>query len=111
MVLTQRIAFDAYKANRRTGSFIIIDRLTNVTVGAGMIVGPGTDTVDHGSRNQRSEHLNPNDSLVSSGERFRRFGQQPKILLLTGLTGAGKSSMAHALERKADRPGRSASSA
>mgnify|MGYP001305973784 CR=1 FL=1 len=108
MVLTQRIAFDAYKANRRTGSFIIIDRLTNVTVGAGMIVGAGTDTVDTWQSESRSEHLNPNDSLVTSAERYQRFGQQPKILLLTGLTGAGKSSIAYALERKLFDLGRSA---
>jgi len=108
MVLTQRIAFDAYKANRRTGSFIIIDRLTNVTVGAGMIVGAGTDAVDTWQSESRSEHLNPNDSLVTSSERFQRFGQQPKILLLTGLTGAGKSSIAYALERELFDRGRSA---
>ena len=108
MVLTQRIAFDAYKANRRAGSFIIIDRLTNVTVGAGMIVGAGADTVDTWQSESKSEHLNPNDSLVTSAERYQRFGQQPKILLLTGLTGAGKSSIAYALERKLFDLGRSA---
>ena len=90
LVLTQRIAFDAYKANRRTGSFIIIDRLTNVTVGAGMIVGAGVDTVDTWQAESRNEHLNPNDSLIAPAEGSAG-SVNPKILLLTGLTVQAKA--------------------
>ncbi|MEX2326662.1 MAG: adenylyl-sulfate kinase, partial [Pseudomonadales bacterium] len=109
ITLSQRLAFDSYKANRQTGSFIIIDRLTNVTVGAGMIVGVGSDaagkTWDTGAR---SDHLHASVGLIPAVERFGRFGQHPKVLLLTGLTGAGKSTIAYALERKLFDMGRAA---
>ncbi|MDP4598464.1 MAG: sulfate adenylyltransferase subunit CysN [Pseudomonadales bacterium] len=100
VLLSQRLAFDAYASNRHTGSFIIIDRLTNVTVGAGMIVGPGASQADTWSDASRTTHLQPSTSLISPAERLARAGQQPKVLLLTGLTGAGKSTIAYALERK-----------
>ena len=58
LMLTQRIAFDTYKANRSTGSFVMIDRLTNETVGAGLIVGTGSViTGSAWESGQRSEHL------------------------------------------------------
>jgi bifunctional enzyme CysN/CysC len=101
VVLSQRIAFDAYKENRSTGSFIIIDRLTNVTVGAGMIIGIVTDKTDAAwETGQHSELLQASNSLIAEEERSARFGQHPKTLLLTGLTGAGKSTIAYSLERK-----------
>jgi bifunctional enzyme CysN/CysC len=100
LTLSQRIAFDSYKANRGTGSFIIIDRLTNITVGAGMIVGTGSDQTGSHWATSRSDHLKAADSLVTPDERSERFGQKPKTILLTGLTGAGKSTIAYALERK-----------
>ena len=98
---SQRIAFDSYTSNRGTGSFIMIDRLSNATVGAGMIVGPGRDiTGSIWDLEQRSKYLNATVSLISVGERNARFGQTPKTLLFTGLTGSGKSTIAYALERK-----------
>jgi bifunctional enzyme CysN/CysC len=109
VMLSQRIAFDSYKANRNTGSFIIIDRLTNVTVGAGMIVGTGGDTTGSAwEARQRSKHLQATSSLITDQERGERFGQHPKTLLLTGLTGSGKSTIAYALERKLFDMGRAA---
>jgi len=107
--LSQRIAFDSYKANPGTGAFIIIDRLTNVTVGAGMIVGTVSDRVGSGwEDNARSNLLTSSNSLIPNAERLDRFGQTPKTLLLTGLTGAGKSTIAYALERKLFDMGRAA---
>ena len=101
VTLSQRIAFDTYKANRATGAFIIIDRLTNVTVGVGMIVGTGGDaTGGIWEASQRSEHLKNSNSLIPVADRLRRVGQVPKIMLLTGLTGSGKSTIAYALERE-----------
>ncbi len=107
--LSRRIAFDSYKANRATGAFIIIDRLTNVTVGAGMIVGTVSDkTAVTWETDQPSADLRYSSSLISSRERFERAAQEPKVLLLTGLTGAGKSTLAYALERKLFDIGRAA---
>ena len=101
LVLAQRIAFDTYKENRTTGSFIIIDRLSNVTIGAGMIIGVANDQRKAAwDSEQDTSLLRANRSLITREERQKRLGQEPKVLLLTGLTGAGKSTIACALERK-----------
>jgi bifunctional enzyme CysN/CysC len=86
------IALDGYQQNRTTGAFIIIDRLTNGTVGAGMIIAPpagGRGSGQHGKR-----------AHVATEERAVRFGQQPATVLFSGLSGAGKSTLAYAVERK-----------
>jgi len=101
VTLSQRIAFDAYKPNPGTGSFIIIDRLTNVTVGAGMIVGSVSAQVDSSwDAESGHKHLSASESLISNEARKARFDQTPKTILLTGLTGSGKSTIAYALEKK-----------
>ncbi|MCU1715529.1 sulfate adenylyltransferase subunit CysN [Pseudomonas sp. 5P_3.1_Bac2] len=92
VALDAPIALDGYEYNRTTGAFIIIDRLTNGTVGAGMIIADpqaGSGGVQHGA----SAH-------VSTEERAQRFGQQPATVLFSGLSGAGKSTLAYAVERK-----------
>ncbi|MER1946993.1 sulfate adenylyltransferase subunit CysN [Stutzerimonas stutzeri] len=86
------IALDGYAQNRTTGAFIVIDRLTNGTVGAGMII---ADPVAHGSGGHHGALAH-----VSKEERATRFGQQPATVLFTGLSGAGKSTLAYAVERK-----------
>ena len=86
------IALDGYAQNRTTGAFIVIDRLTNGTVGAGMII---ADPVAHGSGGHYGALAH-----VSTEERATRFGQQPATVLFTGLSGAGKSTLAYAVERK-----------
>jgi bifunctional enzyme CysN/CysC len=109
ITLAQRIAFDAYKTIPGTGAFIIIDRMTNVTVGAGMIVGNVSGKVDATWDTEYSNtRLHPSSSLISAEERQASFGQKPKTLLLTGLTGSGKSTIAYALERKLFDLGRAA---
>ncbi|MEP1217192.1 MAG: sulfate adenylyltransferase subunit CysN [Marinobacter sp.] len=70
LTLSQPIAFDPYPRNHATGSFIVIDRLTNVTIGAGMIAGTA-GTV---------ESLDP----VTSDERERRLAQKPAIIACNG---------------------------
>ncbi|MNQ51704.1 Bifunctional enzyme CysN/CysC [compost metagenome] len=87
------IALDGYEHNRTTGAFIVIDRLTNGTVGAGMIIAEplaGQNTVGH---HGQLAH-------VSAEERAARLGQQPVTVLFSGLSGAGKSTLAYAVERK-----------
>lgn len=98
--LTQPLAFDAYRINRKIGAFIIIDRLTNVTVGAGMIVGAGSKSAAALWEQSSAPGLQASASRVTPAERNARFGQRPKVLLMIGLTGAGKSTIAFALERR-----------
>ena len=100
--LNQPIAFDGYRRNRATGSFIIIDRLTNGTVGAGMILDPsgGGGRADVWDTEPQSKQLHSEASQVTAEQRAARYGQAPLTVLLTGLTGAGKTTLAYALERR-----------
>ena len=84
------VAFDTYEENRRTGSFIIIDRFTNQTVGAGMIA--------FGLRRGTNLHRQP--LLVGKAERAAIKRQKPAILWFTGLSGAGKSTIANLAEQR-----------
>ncbi|MFY9343861.1 MAG: sulfate adenylyltransferase subunit CysN [Planctomycetota bacterium] len=97
------LAADDYGKNRATGSFILIDRMHNATVGAGMIVerkiaGDTTrrrrESADAGS-NVRARGR----SLVTPAERRARLGQQPFVLWITGLPRSGKSTLAHGVEK------------
>ena len=101
ITLTQPIAFDAYRRNRGTGAFIIIDRITNATLGAGMILdrSAAEGRRDHWE-DEAAANLQGQKSNVTAEERTARFGQKPATILLTGLTGAGKTTLAYALERK-----------
>jgi bifunctional enzyme CysN/CysC len=102
--LSQPIFYDAYRRNRNTGSFIIIDRISNVTVAAGMILDREMmkRSAVYATEAEQSE-LGPADSAqkarVSESERQARFGQAPVTLLLTGLSGSGKTSIAYGVER------------
>ncbi len=95
------VAFDAYERNHGTGAFVVIDRISNATVGAGMILsrkaaGDGVDHWDAQSPISGALEVSP----VSAEQREARFGQRPVTLLLSGLSGAGKTTLAHALERR-----------
>lgn len=83
------LAFDPYKENRSTGNFILIDRHSNATVGAGMI-----DFALRRSNNVRWQLLE-----VTKEARARLMGQQPVVLWFTGLSGSGKSTIANSLEK------------
>lgn len=99
--LTQPLACDPYRTNPATGAFILIDRLTNNTVGAGMIQEAGGGRgVGDGWSSEPAELLKQRESLVTPAEREERFGQVPMTVLLVGLTGSGKSRIAYALERR-----------
>jgi bifunctional enzyme CysN/CysC len=84
------IAFDPYDQNRATGSFILIDRFTNHTVGAGMIV--------FGLRRGTNIHWQP--LLIGKAERAAIKHQRPVIVWFTGLSGAGKSAVANIVEQR-----------
>ena len=83
------VAFDAYAENRQTGSFVLIDKVSNATVGAGMI--------DFGLR--RASNIAWHEMKVSKATRAQKNRQQPCILWFTGLSGAGKSTVADRLEQ------------
>ena len=96
LALDRPVAFDAYAANRETGGFILIDRLTNNTVGAGML--------HFALRRAHNIHLQHVD--VDKAARARIKGQQPGVLWLTGLSGSGKSTIANLVEKKLHTMGR-----
>ncbi|GJM25402.1 MAG: bifunctional enzyme CysN/CysC [Phycisphaerae bacterium] len=102
LTLTQPIMHDDYQRNRATGAFILIDRVTNGTVGAGMIVEQraGDSRADHWDTEPASDKLATSASFVTPDERTARYGQKAVTVLLTGLTGAGKTTTAYALERR-----------
>ena len=83
------VAIDAYSDNRDTGAFILIDRFTNATAGAGMIT--------HALRRASNVHLQ--SLLVDKEARVQRNGHQPAVLWFTGLSGSGKSTIANLVER------------
>lgn len=98
--LNQPLTVDDYRRNRGTGAFIVIDRVSNITVGAGMILDrKSADDTDHWDA-QASESLETRISPVTAEEREARFGQRPVTLLLTGLPAAGKTEIANAVERQ-----------
>ena len=92
------IAFDSYADNPLTGSFILIDRLTNATLGAGVI--------DFGLR--RAQNLSYQAFDVNRKVRAELLGQTPRIVWFTGLSGSGKSTVANLLEKKLAAEGRHA---
>ena len=96
ITLHRSIAFDSYTRNRSTGAFIIIDRLTNITVGAGMIV----DRVVSKNLKKNEKNLKQEKSLVSLEKRKKLFNQKPITIWLTGLSGSGKTTIAMLLEKK-----------
>ena len=91
---------DPYTRNRNTGSLVIVDRISNETLGAAVIVDrrPGAQNV--AIDGSVSETLRYEQSAVSLAQRQKRLKQRPVTLLLTGLTGSGKSTVASALEER-----------
>jgi bifunctional enzyme CysN/CysC len=88
--LDRPIAFDPYVENRDMGGFIIIDRLTNGTVGAGLL--------HFALRRSQNVHWQALD--IDRDAHARLKGHQPCVVWFTGLSGAGKSTIANAVEKK-----------
>jgi bifunctional enzyme CysN/CysC len=96
LALGAPIAFDPYGVNRETGSFILIDRLSNATVGAGLIA--------FGLR--RATNIHWQAIAIDKEARAALKGQHPAVLWFTGLSGAGKSTIANLVEKKLHAAGR-----
>jgi bifunctional enzyme CysN/CysC len=94
--LDHTIAFDPYAENRDTGGFILVDRLTNATVGAGLV---------HFAL-RRSQNIHWQALDVHKGSRAALKGQKPCVLWFTGLSGAGKSTIANLVEKQLHALGR-----
>ena len=88
--LDEPIAFMAYAKNRTLGGFILIDRYNNATVAAG--------TIDFALRRAGNVHWQHVD--VDKAARARIKGQQPRVLWFTGLSGAGKSTIANLVDKR-----------
>lgn len=90
------IAFDPFVEDRTTGSFILIDRISNRTVGAGMI--------RHALRRAANIHWQALE--VDKSARAAQKNQQPAVYWFTGLSGSGKSTIANLLEKRLHSAGR-----
>ena len=113
----QPLFIDAYQVNQRTGSFVIIDPASNVTVAAGMIRAASTESTDGGLKTEDGRRKTDEPSVagppstvspnvvwepwnIPREEREKRSGHQAKVLWFTGISGAGKSTIAKELEKK-----------
>jgi bifunctional enzyme CysN/CysC len=94
--LDRAIAFDPYAENRETGSFILIDRLTNRTVGAGML----------SFSLRRAQNIHMHALEVDKTSRSAMKGQKSCVLWYTGLSGSGKSTIANAVDKRLHASGR-----
>ncbi|THF56616.1 sulfate adenylyltransferase subunit CysN [Ollibium composti] len=90
------VVFDPFAQNRATGAFILVDRITNATVGAGMILHPL----------RRAENIHWQSLDVGKRARADMKNQRPAVLWFTGLSGSGKSTIANLLEKKLHATGR-----
>jgi len=90
IALDHKVAFDPYSENRRTGAFVLIDRYSNATAGAGMIEFPL----------RRAANTVWRPMAIDKAARAADKGQRPCVVWLTGLSGAGKSTIADRLEQK-----------
>lgn len=102
--VSKPIFHDPYKINNATGSFIVVDTASNVTVGAGMIRGISTaengETTTVTSEKTTSPNVQWQDGDVTLEERKTRNGHKPHVIWFTGVSGAGKTTIARSLERK-----------
>jgi bifunctional enzyme CysN/CysC len=90
IALDRATAFEGYNKNKITGSFILIDKLSNETVGAGLIA----HSLD------RSQNIRWHGMAIKKEQRALKNQHKPGVVWLTGLSGSGKSTIADALEQK-----------
>ena len=90
LAVDRPIAFDSYNENRQTGSFILIDRMTNNNVGMGMINFPL----------RRAANIHWQNLDINKAANAEQKGQSPAVLWFTGLSGSGKSTIANEVQRR-----------
>jgi bifunctional enzyme CysN/CysC len=94
--LSQRVPLDAYAQNRATGAFVLVDRFTNRTAGAGMVT----------FALRRATNIHTEDFVVDKRARSALDHQKPLVLWFTGLSGSGKSTIANLVEQALHAEGR-----
>ncbi|MDO5572040.1 MAG: sulfate adenylyltransferase subunit CysN [Bacteroidales bacterium] len=95
------LLFDSYKKNKSTGSFILIDPISNNTSAVGMII-EKLNNKDLPSRINDIDRVKAQKglSLISTKEREERLGQKGQTIWITGLAGSGKKELAYIIERR-----------
>jgi bifunctional enzyme CysN/CysC len=97
--LSAPLVFDSYRRNRTTGSLIVIDEATNETVAAGVILDTEVEDVPE-DKSERSPNVLWQGTRVTRERRWSSLGHPGATLWFTGLPGAGKSTMAAAVEER-----------
>jgi len=98
--LSSPLVFDSYRRNRVTGSLIVIDEATNDTVGAGVILDTEVEVDDSEGKTERSPNVRWQGTRMTRERRWQSLGHGGATLWFTGLPGAGKSTVAAAVEER-----------
>ncbi|MCD6218277.1 sulfate adenylyltransferase subunit CysN [bacterium] len=100
--LFKAVPYDEYRKNRATGGFIIIDPMTNATLGAGMIIDRSRYRASVGNNQKKivSKHISRKSGEVTDTDRQRLLAQKPVTIWLTGLSGSGKSTIGYGIEKR-----------
>jgi bifunctional enzyme CysN/CysC len=108
MELSAPLVFDSYRRNRTTGSLIVIDEATNETVAAGVILDTEVDELETETKSEQSPNVRWQGTRMTRERRWEALGHPGATLWFTGLPGAGKSTMAAAVEERLIAAGQSA---
>jgi len=100
MELSSPLVFDSYRRNRVTGSLIVIDEATNDTVGAGVILDTEVEGDEIEAKSERSPNVRWQGTRMTRERRWQSLGHPGATLWFTGLPGAGKSTVAAAVEER-----------
>ena len=106
--LSSPLVFDSYRRNRLTGSLIVMDEATNETVAAGVILDIEVDEPDTEPKGERSPNVRWQGTRMTRPRRWNALGHGGATLWFTGLPGAGKSTIASAVEERLIEAGRPA---
>ena len=107
MQLSSPLVFDSYRRNRVTGSLIVIDEATNETVGAGVVLDTEVEGIEE-QKTERSPNVRWQGTKMTRERRWNALGHAGATLWFTGLPGAGKSTVASAVEERLIEAGRPA---
>jgi bifunctional enzyme CysN/CysC len=100
MELSSPLVFDSYRRNRVTGSLIVIDEATNDTVAAGVILDTEVEEAELEPKSERSPNVRWQGTRMTRERRWQSLGHGGATLWFTGLPGAGKSTVAAAVEER-----------
>jgi bifunctional enzyme CysN/CysC len=106
--LSAPLVFDSYRRNRTTGSLIVIDEATNETVAAGVILDTEVDELEPAPKSERSPNVRWQGTRMTRERRWSALGHPGATIWFTGLPGAGKSTIAAAVEERLIGVGQSA---